>query len=115
MADEELEEEAVAEEDAGGGDSGGGDSGEKKSKFAVGESTIKILKTSLTYIINAIIAFLIYSQLSWAKWLAVFFPTLGVSALLISTILKGKGAFIDYIILLLDVLIIFLTIKHFFI
>lgn len=63
--------------------------------------------------INAIIAILLWQGLNWAKWLALAFPLIGGFGLLITTILKKKGTWIDYIIFVLDILIIFLIIKNY--
>ncbi|MEM7375164.1 MAG: hypothetical protein AAF587_41605 [Bacteroidota bacterium] len=64
--------------------------------------------------INALIALFLGLDLSWAKWLAIAFPAIGGLALLITTIVKGKGGWIDYTILGLDMLIIFLTVTNYF-
>ena len=64
--------------------------------------------------INAIIAILIWQNHSWSKWLALIFPLIGGSGLLITTITKGTGKWIDYVILLLDIAIITLVLKNYF-
>jgi len=58
--------------------------------------------------INGIIALLLLLGINWVNWLAIIFPLIGGLALLFTTILKGKGTLIDYIILILDVWIIIL-------
>ena len=63
--------------------------------------------------INAIIAVLIWQEFAWAKWLALIFPVVGGTALLITTILRGKGTWIDYLILILDIVIIGMVLKSF--
>jgi len=62
--------------------------------------------------INALIAFLLWQGNNWAKWLVLIFPLIGGLGLLVTTILKNKGTWIDYIILILDALIIFLILKN---
>ena len=62
--------------------------------------------------INVIIAFLLWQVMYWAKWLALIFTALGALGLLFTTIFKGKGTWIDYLILILDVVIVVLTIKY---
>lgn len=62
--------------------------------------------------INALIAILIWQGLAWAKWLALIFPAVGGLALLFTTILRGKGTWIDYVILILDIIIISLVLIH---
>ncbi|WP_044213108.1 hypothetical protein [Flammeovirga sp. OC4] len=62
--------------------------------------------------INAIIAILLLQNVDWAKWLALIFPSLGGFGLLITTIIKGKGTWIDYIILLLDSTIVGLSLNY---
>jgi len=63
--------------------------------------------------INALIAILLWQGLSWAKWLALIFPAVGGLALFIGTILKGNGAWIDYVILTLDILILALILNYY--
>jgi len=64
--------------------------------------------------INLIIAILLSFEFDWAKWPALIFPLIGGMGLLITTILKGKGTFIDYLIFVLDVITIFLVLRYFF-
>ena len=63
--------------------------------------------------VNAIIAFLLWQQFDWAKWLALIFPFLGGLALLIGTIAKGRAKWIDYVIIVLDVSVICLVFLKF--
>ena len=63
--------------------------------------------------INAAIALLFWQNISWAKWPALVFPAIGGLGLLLSTIIRGKGTLIDYIIFLLDVVIVFLVLKNY--
>jgi len=63
--------------------------------------------------VNAIIAILLWQGMDWAKWLALGFPALGGIALLTTTIFKGKGTWIDFVILVLDIAIIGLVLKHY--
>jgi len=65
-------------------------------------------------IINAAIALLLWQGIDWAKWLALAFPIIGGLGLLTVTILKGKGTWIDYIILVLDIVIITLVLNYYF-
>lgn len=62
--------------------------------------------------INAIIAFLLWQGFAWVKWLALAFPLLGSLGLLFTTILKKKGTWIDYIILMLDIFIVSLVLMN---
>jgi len=64
--------------------------------------------------INALIALFLWQDLSWTKWFALIFPTIGGVGLLTTTILKGKGAWIDYVILILDIVIIGLVLNYYF-
>jgi len=64
--------------------------------------------------LNAIIACLLYLNISWIKWLALIVPIIGGMGLLLTTIIKGKGSLIDYIILILDILIIYFVLTKFF-
>lgn len=64
--------------------------------------------------INAIIAVLLYLTFGWVKWLALAFPLIGGLALLTTTILRGKGTWIDYVILVLDIIIVGLVLKYYF-
>lgn len=59
--------------------------------------------------INAGIAALLWQGFTWAKWLALAFPLIGGLGLLFTTILKKKGTWIDYIILVLDIFIVALV------
>mgnify|MGYP000515673177 CR=1 FL=1 len=63
--------------------------------------------------INTFISLLFWRQIVWVKWLAIIFPTVGGLRLLVTTILKNKGTWIDYIILILDVLVLFLVLKNY--
>ena len=65
--------------------------------------------------INAIIAILLYQGVTWGKYPALIFPMLGGMALLVSTLLKGKGTWIDFVIFGIDVVTIGLVIAFFFI
>lgn len=62
--------------------------------------------------INAAIAVLLLLGFAWAKWLALAFPLIGGLGLLLTTILKKKGTWIDYIILMLDIFIVTLILKN---
>lgn len=62
--------------------------------------------------INAMIAFSLWQGFTWVKWLALAFPLIGGLGLLLTTILKKKGTWIDYIILTLDILIVTLMLKN---
>jgi len=53
--------------------------------------------------------------LDWAKWLALAFPTIGGLGLLTTTILQGKETWIDYLILILDIAVFALVLKHYII
>lgn len=64
--------------------------------------------------INAIIAALLWQGISWAKWPALIFPSVGGLALLLTTIIKGEGTWIDYFILLLDIAIIGIVLTTYF-
>lgn len=64
--------------------------------------------------INAIIALLLWQGFSLAKWVALIFPLIGGFGLLTTTILKGKGTWIDYVILILDIVIIILSCSRLF-
>jgi len=63
--------------------------------------------------INALIAVFLWQSLEWAKWLALIFPTVGGLGLLMTTILKRKGTWIDYVILILDIAIVGLVLNHY--
>jgi len=63
--------------------------------------------------INAIIAVLLWQGIAWSKWLALVFPAIGGLGLLFTTILKGKGTWIDFIILFLDIGIIGLVLNYY--
>lgn len=60
--------------------------------------------------INAAIGLLLFFNVSWSIWLALIFPAIGVLALLFGTLFKGNGKLIDYIILILDIVIIIMVI-----
>jgi len=64
--------------------------------------------------INVIIAILLWQGLGWSKWLALIFPIVGGLGLLITTILKGKGTWVDFVILVLDIAIIGLVLNYYF-
>ena len=64
--------------------------------------------------INTIIAILLWLNLEWVKWLAIIFPSIGGLGLLTTTILKGKGTWIDYVILILDIAIVGLVLNNYF-
>jgi len=64
--------------------------------------------------INAIVAVLLWQGIDWAKYLALIFPLLGGLGLLFTNILKGKGTWIDYLILALDVALVVLIINYIF-
>lgn len=59
--------------------------------------------------INAIIALLIWQGFAWSKWLAVIFPLIGGTALFITSIAKGNGQWVDYVIFALDMAIVALA------
>jgi len=61
--------------------------------------------------INAAIAALLSFNIEWAKWLALAFPAIGGLGLFVTTIVKGKGTWIDYMILILDIVLVALIIK----
>jgi len=63
--------------------------------------------------INAIVALILFLGTSWAKWLALAVPLIGGGALLFTKIIKGQGTWIDYLILILDILAIGLCLKYF--
>ena len=63
--------------------------------------------------INATIVLLFWQGLTWAKWLALIFPTVGGLALLFGNILKGKETWIDYLILALDIVIVGLVLNYY--
>lgn len=64
--------------------------------------------------INAIVAALLWLGFDWAKWLALIFPALGGLGLFATSIVKGKGTWIDYVILILDILLVVFGIMYFF-
>ena len=57
---------------------------------------------------------LIWLGISWVKWPALIIPILGLLALLLTSILKGKGQIIDYFIAVLDTVIPVLVFLYFF-
>jgi len=63
--------------------------------------------------INAVIAVLLWQGIGWTKWLALAVPVIGGAALFFTKIIKGHGTWIDYIILILDILAIGLCLKYF--
>lgn len=63
--------------------------------------------------INFIMALLLWQRLDWAIWLALIFPTFGGLGLLVTTIRKGKGTWIDYAILVLDITIVALVLNYY--
>jgi hypothetical protein len=56
--------------------------------------------------INIVLALLFWQDVSWAKWLGLIFPAIGGLGLFFSTLIKGRGTWIDCFILILDILII---------
>jgi len=58
--------------------------------------------------INAIIAVLFFLDYDWSKWLALAFPAIGGLGLLMTSLVKGKGTLVDYIIFALDVALVIL-------
>jgi len=64
-------------------------------------------------VINAIIAILLWLGIGWTKWLALLVPAIGGGALLFTKIIKGEGTWIDYVILVLDILAIVLCLNYF--
>lgn len=65
--------------------------------------------------INTSLALLFSYRIEWAKWPALIFPLLGGSLLVFTTILKGKGTWIEYVLLLLDIGIIITVLTKFII
>jgi hypothetical protein len=63
--------------------------------------------------INFIIAFLLWQEFDWSKWLALIFPAVGGLGLLATTILKGKATRIDYVILIFDIAIVGWVLKYY--
>jgi len=63
--------------------------------------------------INVIVGVLLFLGASWAKWFALAVPLIGGGALLLTKIIKGQGTWIDYIILILDIVAIGLSLKYF--
>ena len=53
-------------------------------------------------LIYTLFGILIWQDVSWVKWPALVIPVLGLLALLLTSIFKGKGQFIDYFIAILD-------------
>ncbi|NME72666.1 hypothetical protein [Flammeovirga aprica] len=64
--------------------------------------------------INALIVLLLWQSFVWAKWPALLFPVLGGFGLFLTTIIKEKGTWIDYVIFLLDIIIISLVLDYYF-
>jgi len=64
--------------------------------------------------INAVLALILGLGFSWAKFPVLIFPAIGALGLLFTTIFKGEGTLIDFTILILDILIIGLTLKFYF-
>lgn len=56
--------------------------------------------------INTAIAVLLILGQDWAKWLALIFPAVGGTALFVRTISKGSGKAIDWVILVLDLILV---------
>lgn len=67
------------------------------------------------FCINSIIAALLWQEVPWATWPALLFPIVGGLALLTTTIIRGKGKWIDYTILFLDMIMVYLAVQKFFI
>ncbi len=65
----------------------------------------------LLYILFGI---LIWQGVGWVKWPALVIPILGLLALLLTSISKGKGQFIDYFIAILDAVIPILVFLYLF-
>jgi len=63
--------------------------------------------------INLILALILWQGFPWAKWPVLIFPLIGGLGLLLTTIIKGKGTWIDYLILALDIAIVGLTLNHY--
>lgn len=83
----------------------------QKLKKTKAPNTIGVL-TFVT--INLVMAFLLWKDVAWSKWLALIFPIIGGLGLLFTAILKGKGTWIDYVILILDILLVSFVLQHFF-
>lgn len=81
----------------------------RDAMYSVSTNAMGVL---LFVFINAIIAFLLWQGFAWAKWLAFAFPLIGGLGLLFTTILKKKGTWIDYIILMLDIFIVSLVLMN---
>ena len=60
--------------------------------------------------INTVIAVLLILGQDWAKWLALVFPAIGGAGLFVQTISKGKASTIDWVILVLDVILVVVSI-----
>jgi len=63
--------------------------------------------------INAIVAALFYIGYDWSKWLVLAFPAIGGLGLFITSLMKGKGTLIDYIIFALDVALVALILRYY--
>jgi len=64
--------------------------------------------------INAVLAELVRRDLSWSYWPALLVPAIGGLGLLLTTIVKGKAGWIDYLILVLDIALIILVFTTYF-
>lgn len=58
-------------------------------------------------ILNTGIAYLLWQGFDWAKWFALILPIIGGAGLFSTSIIKGKGRWIDYLIFLIDVVIVY--------
>ena len=65
-------------------------------------------------LIYPIFGILIWQCIDWVKWPSLVIPILGLLALLFTSILKGKGQFIDYFIAILDTVIPILVLLYLF-
>jgi len=63
--------------------------------------------------INLALSVIIGLGFAWAKWPVLIFPLIGGLGLLLTTVVKGKGSWIDYIILFLDVAIVGIVLNHY--
>jgi len=64
-------------------------------------------------VINLALAVILGLGFAWAKWPVLLFPLIGGLGLLLTTIIKGKGTWIDYVILILDIAIVGLVLNHY--
>ena len=65
-------------------------------------------------LIYPLFGILIWQGIDWVKWPALVIPILGLLALLLTSITKGKGQFIDYFIAILDTIIPILVFLYLF-